>query len=444
VKLPHTAGGIRAAEFDHPLHLAVLAEQNGIGDLLAAAGPVLTAIEVLADPAFVGVLAFPTPAVDRRHAQVVRHLQRLPQSPADSAHQPGRRRIRPPEGGDDRGQPRPPLLQFPGERTGYRDWLTGTPHEQRPFDDNLPDGDGRPAHKPAPPQRRQPPRHTGAVSRFKLRLGRNADPAGQHIENAVIGVGQALAGHDDYCSVLSADLSSELASVAAGFFFRLDRRGRERDRLRTGAGEPQFGIGDDPQPIDWWELRNSGFTAARYEEPLRDDAWKLTGRPFLVLCRGDDRVPVFRQHHPTETLYRQHFARIAAYCHLIQRSTGYKSPYGVILFGTTYKGVALRNSPSAQAAFHQGLAEARQTVRQARRGDDPRPPEPERCVRCPVGRPVLRIEGVTDTVCEGRVLQAGCLYGPENKLYHSACGDRFRWVPPHERMHELRLSLHPK
>jgi hypothetical protein len=148
---------------------------------------------------------------------------------------------------------------------------------------------------------------------------------------------------------------------------------------------------------------------------------------------------VFRQHQPAETLYRQHFARIAAYCHLIERCTGYRSPYGVILFGTTYKGVALRNSPAARKAFHDGLLAARQVARDSRRGIEPKRPHENLCLHCPVGRPVEYRPGLTETVSAGGVLPVRGAVGPENKLYHSRCGDRFRWLPPHERVLQLPL-----
>ena len=214
---------------------------------------------------------------------------------------------------------------------------------------------------------------------------------------------------------------------------------RRAAALSTAPGEPLFGTRDEPQPIDWWQLRNAGFTAKRYDEPLRDEPAKLSGRPYLVLCRGDIRIPVFRQHRPTQTLYRQHFVRLAAYCHLIQQCTGYRCPYGVILFGNSYQGVALRNAPAARQAFCEAVITARRHVRDARRGVEPRPPPPNRCANCPVGRPVAHRPGITETVTDGGMLPVRGAYGPEDRLFHSPCGDRFRWLPPHERAQQLPL-----
>lgn len=207
---------------------------------------------------------------------------------------------------------------------------------------------------------------------------------------------------------------------------------RRAAALAAVGREPAFGSPDEPAPIDWWQLRSAGFTAKRYEEALYDDGWKLAGMPFLVLCQGDVRIPVFRQHRPQDRLYKQHFARIAAYCHLIERCTGYKCPYGVILFGTSYKGVALRNSPAARKAFHDGLLAARRTIHASRRGSEPRAAPESLCLKCPIGQPVPYRAGITETVSEGGVLPVHGARASDQKLYHSACGDRFRWLPPHE------------
>jgi hypothetical protein len=214
---------------------------------------------------------------------------------------------------------------------------------------------------------------------------------------------------------------------------------RRTAALSAVGREPLLGTRDEPEPIDWWQLRNAGFTAKRYEDPLHDEHWKLAGRPYLVLCRGDVRIPVFRQHRPQEKVYRQHFARIAAYCHLIERCTGFKSPYGVILFAKTYKGVALRNSPAARKAFHDGLKAARRIARESRVGSEPPPPDAHICLQCPIGKPVVYRAGVTESVSTGGVLPVRGAIGPDKKLYHSRCGDRFRWLPPHERVQELPL-----
>ena len=217
---------------------------------------------------------------------------------------------------------------------------------------------------------------------------------------------------------------------------------RRAAALSASAREPLFDNSDQPQEIDWWQLRNAGFTAKRYEETLVDRQDKLSGRPYLVLCRGDLRVPVFRRHRPTERLHAQHFARIAAYCHLIERGTGFQSPYGVILFGTTYQGLAVRNAPATRRALRVGLTAARRIVRDSRRGVEPLPPHESLCRHCPVGRPIAHQPGVTETVSTGGVLPVRGVFGPHNHLYHSRCGDRFRWLPPHERV--VQLSLQPR
>lgn len=112
--------------------------------------------------------------------------------------------------------------------------------------------------------------------------------------------------------------------------------------------EPEFTDGK-PVWINWWQLRAAGFSASTADWQMADDDARLSGKPFRVLCRGSLRIPVFRQRRPTDRLYRQHFARIAAYCHLIEVSSGKQSPFGIVLRGRSYQCVAI---PIGEEARH--------------------------------------------------------------------------------------------
>ena len=197
----------------------------------------------------------------------------------------------------------------------------------------------------------------------------------------------------------------------------------------------------DPDPketrchgVSWWSLLNGGFESVGYKDTLRDERLRLSGRPWRVLRKGSLRIPVFIVRGQWQ-LHRQHFARMAAYCHLLETCEGAESPYGVVLFGDTYEGVTVPNQPSSRKAFHDGLVAARATIRASRRGHIPRrPANANRCNGCPFGKPF-----VSRAYWFGRANGIYAVRGADGRRYHSACGDRYRWVPPHEKAIQKRL-----
>src|SRR5690606_3300342 len=132
---------------------------------------------------------------------------------------------------------------------------------------------------------------------------------------------------------------------------------------------------------------------------------------------------------------RQHFARIAAYCHLIEISQRARSPYGLLLFAGTYEGWALPKNAASLAAFRDGVAEARATIASR---EEP-PVAAPRCTGCHWGRPVVVKPGERQTKVGNLLLPVHSKPGKDNRAYHSVCGDRFGWVPPHALATELRL-----
>jgi hypothetical protein len=207
--------------------------------------------------------------------------------------------------------------------------------------------------------------------------------------------------------------------------------------LSAVAKEPEFADGK-PVWVNWWELRAAGFTVSAADWHMADDEARLSGKPFRVLCRGSLRIPVFRQHHPTDRLYRQHFARIAAYCHLIETSSGKQCPFGIVLRGRSYQCVAIPITEEARRAFWDGMADARRVLRAVSTGLKPPPPRDfTRCEKCPVGKPQVYLAGISDQYAMSQRLQVQTVRGSDRRLYHSKCGDRFRedvsrWTPPHE------------
>lgn len=172
----------------------------------------------------------------------------------------------------------------------------------------------------------------------------------------------------------------------------------------------------ESQAVNWWGFLNAGFVSRRLGEGLRDSKWRLVGQPWRVLVKGDLRIPVFRKRFrrdsaTAEKLYRQHYARMAAYCHLLEVCEGAKSPYGVVLFGDSHKGVTVPNQPGSRKTFHTGLLELRDTLSNYKHRTPP-PADLRRCKACPHS---------------WRDRQTGT----------SVCGQRFNWRPPNIKSDEF-------
>jgi len=191
------------------------------------------------------------------------------------------------------------------------------------------------------------------------------------------------------------------------------------------------------QDVNWWELRKAHFEPVKPPRGLEDDATHLIGKPWRILTREGMQIPVFKKRidgpNPT-TVYRQHYARMAAYCYLLERATGAESPYGIILFGYTYTGVAL-NAKASRRHFREGLLAARQAIKDSQNSMlPPAPDPPDPCRGCPHGKPSVKKTSTADSG-DGNPKTIGA----DGREYHSDCGDRFGWVPPHERAEKKQL-----
>ncbi len=190
--------------------------------------------------------------------------------------------------------------------------------------------------------------------------------------------------------------------------------------------EPKFD-GDNPTAADWWGLIAAGFELRIWPDPLEDSEWKLAGRPWRVLVRGETYVPVFLRNSDNRKLHKQHFARMAAYCQLLQRQAGGESPFGVILYAKTQDAVAIPNSGAAHRALADGAAGMRRLLPNLKGGLQPEPPADESiCRGCPNGAMQVYQE-----IPQRSEDQPPFLEKSRGKHYHCVCGDRFRATPPH-------------
>ncbi len=192
----------------------------------------------------------------------------------------------------------------------------------------------------------------------------------------------------------------------------------------------------DRQAVNWWEMRKSGYEAVQYRDKLSDEQWRLVGRPWRVLRKGGYRIPVFRMRGGGTKLRPQHYVRMAAYCRLLEVSEGAQSPYGIVLFPDSYSGETVPNAPWSRSMFHSALVNLRNLIASNR---TPPAPEFRRCKQCPLGRPIVYRPGETETMHRGVPLPVFGRTGVDDHTYHSACGDKFRWIPPHDRASEKQL-----
>jgi len=169
--------------------------------------------------------------------------------------------------------------------------------------------------------------------------------------------------------------------------------------------------------VHWWALLKAGFEPRRPNEPLRDARWRLVGCPWRVLVAGDLRIPVFRKRSSDSSagkrLYRQHYARMAAYCHLLEACEGAESPYGIVMLGNSYDGITVPNQPGTRKTFHDALVATRKTI-------------------SALGR--------ADPSAAGRLMKK-CLACPhswrDRHTGQSVCGERFHWRPPNTKSDEF-------
>ncbi len=193
--------------------------------------------------------------------------------------------------------------------------------------------------------------------------------------------------------------------------------------------------------VEWWELLKAGFRSVTYEDSFHHADWKLCGKPWRILRRGSLRVPVFRKLQNDRTVHPQHVARMSAYCHLIEECEGADSPYGIVLFGQTFEGIAIPDSAANRDVLQSELLKARRVIRLSEQ-EGAAPPVPRKtslCTDCRVGKPVVHRPGETEYRSHDALLPVHAVLGNDGRRYHSHCGDRFRWTPPHKKA--LRVGL---
>lgn len=171
----------------------------------------------------------------------------------------------------------------------------------------------------------------------------------------------------------------------------------------------------ESQPVNWWSLLNAGFQPIKPQSIYTDEQWHLAGCPWRILVNGNLRIPVFRKRYSEgpvgKKLFPQHYARMAAYCHLIEKSEHAFAPYGIILFGKTPRGVTVPYQKRERGTLRRGILDARATL--TSHVEPPMPANMVQCKNCPHSR-------------------------RDYWTSASPCGTRFGWIPPNYRDDYIR------
>lgn len=211
-----------------------------------------------------------------------------------------------------------------------------------------------------------------------------------------------------------------------------------RQAMSASAKEPTLPLAKT-EPVNWWELLQAGFDPIRLQEPYRDEADRVAGKPWRILRKGTLRIPVIRigEEHYEGARYwigAQHELRLATYARLISACEGGEAPFGVVLFGNLYQGVAVPIKAALIDQSEEALAGLRAALAGTRSNIVPPPPGDRRCFHCPCGLP--KRAGRTTTASGPK---PHLRMGKDGVVRHSECGDRFSWTPPHDVAEKLSM-----
>ncbi len=132
--------------------------------------------------------------------------------------------------------------------------------------------------------------------------------------------------------------------------------------------------------LPWLRVVASDADAGRpLEKPLFAARYRLTGKPDYLLKRGAVTIPVEVKpaRHATEP-YESDLMQLAAYCLLVEETTGYAPPYGLLRYAeTTFR---LTYTPAVREKLLDILDEMQEALDAA--DCDRSHEEPPRCRGC--------------------------------------------------------------
>jgi CRISPR-associated exonuclease Cas4 len=136
--------------------------------------------------------------------------------------------------------------------------------------------------------------------------------------------------------------------------------------------------------------RSSGIPAGRViftdssawgkvEMPLYDPRLRLTGKPDYLVRQGAASLPVeVKSGWAPSSPYSGHLYQLAAYCLLVEKTTGQRPPYGILHYRN--RTFAIDYTPQIEDGLHTILAEMRRLEKRANVARSHQ--EANRCTRC--------------------------------------------------------------
>jgi CRISPR-associated exonuclease Cas4 len=141
------------------------------------------------------------------------------------------------------------------------------------------------------------------------------------------------------------------------------------------AGRRQKAAGLPPGRVIYDDTRGWNPT----EKPLFDALHAIAGKPDYLVEQNGRIIPVeVKSGFAPEQPHESHLFQLAAYCRLVEYTTGKRPPYGILSYRNRI--FAVDYTPELEQQLIDLLTEMRQ---QARRGPlDRSHEEPARCARC--------------------------------------------------------------
>lgn len=145
--------------------------------------------------------------------------------------------------------------------------------------------------------------------------------------------------------------------------------------LLISAGRRQRAAGLPPGRVIYSDMR--GWQPA--EKALFDPLHAIAGKPDYLVEQNGRTIPVeVKSGWARELPHESHVFQLAAYCRLVEYSTGKRPPYGILRYRN--RTFAVDYTPELEQRLIDLLVEMRQ---QARMGSGERShEEPARCARC--------------------------------------------------------------
>lgn len=118
---------------------------------------------------------------------------------------------------------------------------------------------------------------------------------------------------------------------------------------------------------------------SKVERPLYDPISGLTGRPDYLVKDGEYQIPIeVKSARSPAVPHDSHIFQLAAYCLLVERSTGKRPPYGILHYKN--QSFQIEYSQTLQSALEELLQKIRAegNKEEVNRSHN----EPMRCARC--------------------------------------------------------------